>query len=110
MYMVSSKFSFVEKKSYSLLYLFLILVIRCRDLQRSNGSINLNAYVKVALNRKSQTEHQGFQRTAVHRHSSRPYFDHCFKFDLSDLSQTLNELDEDDRLQMAVWHRDRQLK
>ncbi|KAM7346842.1 uncharacterized protein ACRADG_006609 [Cochliomyia hominivorax] len=85
-------------------------VIRCRDLQRSNGSSNLNAYVKVALIRKSQTEHQGFQRTAVHRHSSRPYFDHCFKFDLSDLNQALEDIDEDDRLQMAVWHRDRQHK
>ncbi|XP_046801622.1 uncharacterized protein LOC124418686 [Lucilia cuprina] len=85
-------------------------VIRCRDLQRSNGSSNLNAYVKVALIQKNQTEHQGFQRTAVHRHSSRPYFDHCFKFDLSDLSQALEDLDDSDRLQMAVWHRDRQHK
>lgn len=64
----------------------------------------------MALIRKSQTEHQGFQRTAVHRHSTRPYFDHCFKFDLSDLNQALENIDEDDRLQMAVWHRDRQHK
>lgn len=88
----------------------MISVIRCRDLQLSNGSSNVNAYVKVNMIRNSANEHQALQRTAVHRHSSRPYFDHCFKFDLSDLTQALDELSEDDRLQMAVWHRDRQLK
>ena len=90
--------------------LFSLLVIRCRDLQRTNGSTSLNAYVKVALIRKAEASNQGFQRTAVHRQSSRPYFDHCFKFDLKDLHDALDDLSDDDRLQMAVWHRDRQLK
>ncbi|XP_073831447.1 protostome-specific GEF [Musca autumnalis] len=87
-------------------------VIRCRDLQRSNGtsSNNLNAYVKVALIRQSQNQPQSYQRTVVHRHSNRPYFDHCFKFDLSDLAAAVEEVDPEDRLQMAVWHRDRQHK
>ncbi|XP_061395720.1 uncharacterized protein LOC133331339 [Musca vetustissima] len=88
-------------------------VIRCRDLQRPNGSTssnNLNAYVKVALIRQSQSQNQCYQRTVVHRHSNRPYFDHCFKFDLSDLAAAVEEINPDDRLQMSVWHRDRQHK
>uniref|UniRef100_A0A1I8N533 Uncharacterized protein n=1 Tax=Musca domestica TaxID=7370 RepID=A0A1I8N533_MUSDO len=87
-------------------------VIRCRDLQRPNGtpSNNLNAYVKVALIRQSQNQTQSYQRTVVHRHSNRPYFDHCFKFDLSDLAAAVEEIKPEDHLQMAVWHRDRQLK
>lgn len=95
------------------MFLFRALaVLRCRDLQRSNGAAasSVNAYVKVALIRKSDNETQYFQRTAVHRNSSRPQFDHCFKFDLSDLTQAVKEIDDEDRLQMAVWHRDRQLK
>uniref|UniRef100_A0A1I8NSQ2 Uncharacterized protein n=1 Tax=Stomoxys calcitrans TaxID=35570 RepID=A0A1I8NSQ2_STOCA len=88
-------------------------VIRCRDLQRSNGSSanTLNAYVKVALMRgETQHQNQHFQRTVVHRHSNRPYFDHCFKFDLSDLAAAVEEIKPEDRLQMSVWHRDRQHK
>ncbi|XP_028896240.2 uncharacterized protein LOC105212745 isoform X2 [Zeugodacus cucurbitae] len=97
-------------------------VIRCRDLQRPNGSTALNAYVKVALIRNkpaSKKMENHFQRTAVHRHSSRPYFDHRFRFDLGaerhsrTEQQTEAETETDDageRLQLAVWHRDRQLK
>ncbi|XP_036228438.2 serine-rich adhesin for platelets isoform X3 [Bactrocera oleae] len=91
-------------------------VIRCRDLQRPNGSTALNAYVKVALIRNkpaSKKMDNHFQRTAVHRHSSRPYFDHRFKFDLGAKPQTQQQTKTDvagERLQLAVWHRDRQLK
>ncbi|XP_075155473.1 uncharacterized protein LOC142228839 [Haematobia irritans] len=88
-------------------------VIRCRDLQRPNGntSTNLNAYVKVALIcGESQNQNPYFQRTVVHRHSNRPYFDHCFKFDLSELAAAVEEIKPEDRLQMSVWHRDRQHK
>lgn len=94
----------------------MIAVIRCRDLQRPNGSTALNAYVKVALIRNkpaSKKMDNHFQRTAVHRHSSRPYFDHRFKFDLGAKPQTQQQTKTDvagERLQLAVWHRDRQLK
>ncbi|XP_058054825.1 uncharacterized protein LOC131206324 [Anopheles bellator] len=79
-------------------------VVRCRDLQRATvGSIN--AYVKVAL--VGATHHpphsdQGFQRTAVHRNSSNPQFDHRFFFDTVP--------DDECRVQLAVWHRDRDSK
>uniref|UniRef100_A0A1A9WWW5 C2 domain-containing protein n=1 Tax=Glossina brevipalpis TaxID=37001 RepID=A0A1A9WWW5_9MUSC len=84
-------------------------VIRCRDLQRANGCSSLNAYVKVAVICKSQPG-TGFQRTAVHRHSSRPFFDHHFKFNLKYLYDIIDDIQDEDRLQLAVWHRDRQLK
>uniref|UniRef100_A0A1A9VWN9 C2 domain-containing protein n=1 Tax=Glossina austeni TaxID=7395 RepID=A0A1A9VWN9_GLOAU len=84
-------------------------VIRCRDLQRVNGCSSLNAYVKVAVVCKSQPG-TGFQRTAVHRHSSRPFFDHRFKFNLKHLYDIIDDIQDEDRLQLAVWHRDRQLK
>ena len=109
-------------------------------MHRPNGSTALNAYVKVALIRKNdyknrieEEEPAHFQRTAVHRHSSRPVFDHCFKFDLraeeiaqqmtlsdaqnnnhnnniDNVPEYLAALNVEDRLQLAVWHRDRQLK
>ncbi|XP_023032683.1 uncharacterized protein LOC6644550 isoform X2 [Drosophila willistoni] len=81
-------------------------VIRCRDLQRSHGSGSINAYVKVALAPASSSSNSsmgGFQRTAVHRHSSRPYFDQHFSFSIPKIS-------EHQQLQLAVWHRDRHLK
>ncbi|XP_034481903.1 serine-rich adhesin for platelets [Drosophila innubila] len=98
-------------------------VIRCRDLQRSHGSGSINAYVKVAL-ATGQQHHPTtsvatsstsggnctgrFQRTAVHRHSSRPYFDERFNFHVEEgmLHATSNQ----QQLQLAVWHRDRHLK
>lgn len=46
----------------------------------------------------------GFQRTAVHRNSTRPYFDHRFTFDMKDTDF------ENKRIQLAVWHRDRECK
>nr|XP_044252095.1 uncharacterized protein LOC108056469 [Drosophila takahashii] len=91
-------------------------VIRCRDLQRSHGSGNgsINAYVKVALSGggggggpggSGGSMSSGYQRTAVHRHSGRPYFDQRFSFQVSSGEEeaTLQQL------QLAVWHRDRHL-
>lgn len=49
------------------------------------------------------TSEVGFQRTAVHRDSSRPFFDHRFIFEL-------NESDALKRIQLTVWHRDRNVK
>ncbi|XP_032582164.1 uncharacterized protein LOC6616148 isoform X1 [Drosophila sechellia] len=93
-------------------------VIRCRDLQRSHGSGNgsINAYVKVALSGGAQPHgygghssggsmSSGYQRTAVHRHSGRPYFDQRFNFQISSGEETAGQY-----LQLAVWHRDRHLK
>nr|NP_570001.5 Protostome-specific GEF, isoform F [Drosophila melanogaster]AAF45777.5 Protostome-specific GEF, isoform F [Drosophila melanogaster] len=93
-------------------------VIRCRDLQRSHGSGNgsINAYVKVALSGGAQppgygghssggSMSSGYQRTAVHRHSGRPYFDQRFNFQISSGEETAGQY-----LQLAVWHRDRHLK
>ncbi|XP_039233699.1 uncharacterized protein LOC6524407 isoform X11 [Drosophila yakuba] len=93
-------------------------VIRCRDLQRSHGSGNgsINAYVKVALSGGAQppgcgghssggSMSSGYQRTAVHRHSGRPYFDQRFCFQISSGEETAGQY-----LQLAVWHRDRHLK
>uniref|UniRef100_A0AAG5D2N6 Uncharacterized protein n=1 Tax=Anopheles atroparvus TaxID=41427 RepID=A0AAG5D2N6_ANOAO len=87
-------------------------VIRCRDLQRTNsgstvGCGAINAYVKVALINPSSmlaghTELGPFQRTAVHRNSSRPLFDHRFYFDV--------QSDDERRIQLAVWHRDRECR
>ncbi|XP_055305801.1 uncharacterized protein LOC129570280 [Sitodiplosis mosellana] len=79
-----------------------IHVIRCRDLCRSNGA-PVNAYVKVAvISDTTSSSDNGFQRTAVHRNSHRPYFDHRFTFDLCG--------NESARIQLAVWHRDREFK
>ena len=81
----------------------LFSVIRCRDLCRANGA-PVNAYVKVAIISDATTNNSdnGFQRTAVHRNSHRPYFDHRFTFDLCG--------NETARIQLAVWHRDREFK
>uniref|UniRef100_A0A1B0CNY3 Uncharacterized protein n=2 Tax=Lutzomyia longipalpis TaxID=7200 RepID=A0A1B0CNY3_LUTLO len=81
-----------------------IHVIRCRDLQRANGR-SVNAYVKISVVPTDPPEDKdtGFQRTAVHRNSSRPYFDHRFTFDLKDA-------DYAKRIQLSVWHRDRENK
>ncbi|XP_036676835.2 serine-rich adhesin for platelets isoform X2 [Drosophila suzukii] len=96
-------------------------VIRCRDLQRSHASGNgsINAYVKVALSGlgaaaggtnqppggSGGSMSSGYQRTAVHRHSCRPYFDQRFSFQISSGEETIGQ-----HLQLAVWHRDRHLK
>uniref|UniRef100_A0A182WAV8 PDZ domain-containing protein n=1 Tax=Anopheles minimus TaxID=112268 RepID=A0A182WAV8_9DIPT len=87
-------------------------VIRCKELQRNTstgstaGSNAINAYVKVALINlgacpTSQTE-LGFQRTTVHRNSSNPCYDQRFQFEI--------QPNDERRLQLAVWHRDREYK
>lgn len=45
----------------------------------------------------------GYQRTAVHKNSSRPFFDHRFTYNLENL-------EDSKRIQLAVWHRDREFK
>ncbi|XP_053676262.1 uncharacterized protein LOC128726473 [Anopheles nili] len=87
-------------------------VIRCKDLQRNSsassaGNCNgINAYVKVALinlcNSQSAQSEMGFQRTTVHRNSCSPYFDQRFQFEIHP--------HDDRRVQLAVWHRDRECK
>ncbi|KAI8033393.1 hypothetical protein M5D96_013841 [Drosophila gunungcola] len=47
----------------------------------------------------------GYQRTAVHRHSGRPYFDQRFSFPIPSGEEANGQ-----HLQLAVWHRDRHLK
>ncbi|KAM8720786.1 hypothetical protein ACLKA7_006775 [Drosophila subpalustris] len=99
-------------------------VIRCRDLQRSHGAGSINAYVKVALatvggqrqhhpTTQGSTSRSRFQRTAVHRHSSRPYFDERFQFHVAEgmlhATSTSTTSIEEQQLQLAVWHRDRHL-
>ncbi|XP_023175259.2 uncharacterized protein LOC111602435 [Drosophila hydei] len=101
-------------------------VIRCRDLQRLHGAGSINAYVKVALlsgiannsngsggseNSNSSSSSSRFQRTAVHRHSSRPYFDERFSYHVQDaMLQATASTSTSASLQLAVWHRDRHLK
>ncbi|XP_033150469.1 uncharacterized protein LOC108604960 [Drosophila busckii] len=84
-------------------------VVRCRDLQRSHGGStagsSINAYVKLSLAGSSSR----YQRTAVHRHSSRPYFDEHFSFQVASPSSSLSS-SSSQQLQLAVWHRDRHLK
>ncbi|XP_061507031.1 uncharacterized protein LOC3289835 isoform X1 [Anopheles gambiae] len=88
-------------------------VIRCKDLQRncfpgSTATNNvINAYVKVALihigDTNQTTEKElGFQRTTVHRNSNNPYYDQRFIFEIYP--------NDERRIQLAVWHRDREIK
>ncbi|KAH8250483.1 hypothetical protein KR038_003447 [Drosophila bunnanda] len=91
-------------------------VIRCRDLQRSHGSGCINAYVKVSLSGHGQghssssggSMSSGYQRTAVHRHSGRPFFDQRFSFPVTGAG-TGTGTGDGEHLQLAVWHRDRHL-
>lgn len=66
----------------------------------------INAYVKCAL--VSLTAPNGlqnvYQRTAVHKKSLEPIFDHKFTFELD------QKQDHEKYLQLAVWHRNRSLK
>lgn len=78
-------------------------VLRCKDLSRTNGG-PINAYVKVALLSTAQTSDTGFQRTAVQRNSAEPIFEHRFAFDNAASSQPA------ERVQLSVWHRDREYK
>lgn len=86
---------------------FFLTVIRCKDLQRASGN-TINAYVKVAVVNPAANPADGFQRTAVHRNSNRPQFDHRFQFELDPVSD--DDSEEVRRIQLAVWHRDRECK
>ncbi|XP_050506430.1 uncharacterized protein LOC114332848 [Diabrotica virgifera virgifera] len=81
----------------------LVNVISCKDLYRCNGE-KINAYVKVALSDRlgdSRRKRNGrLQRTPVHSDSSRPHFNHTFKFPMV-------EEEANKRLHLEVWHRDR---
>lgn len=80
-------------------------MIRCKDLVRSNGGA-VNAYVKVAKLAAGQTNPDaGFQRTRVHRDSAEPFFNHRFIFDRPSPAGECAH-----RIQLTVWHRDRQSK
>lgn len=70
-----------------------------------NDSSQINAYVKCALAKvKTSSSQAVYQRTAVHKSSLNPIFDHKFEFELN--------LPEDDLkyFQIAVWHRNKALK
>uniref|UniRef100_A0A182QV88 Uncharacterized protein n=1 Tax=Anopheles farauti TaxID=69004 RepID=A0A182QV88_9DIPT len=87
-------------------------VVRCKDLQRTTsagstaGCNAINAYVKLALinlaDSQAKQKDSGFQRTTVHRNSHCPYYDQRFHFEVYP--------DDERRIQLAVWHRDRECK
>jgi C2 domain len=68
--------------------------------------LQINAYVKCALVSLNapQSQQNTYQRTAVHKNSIEPSFDHKFSFDLEEVE------DQAKYLQLAVWHRNRNLK
>ncbi|XP_049821007.1 uncharacterized protein LOC109602693 isoform X3 [Aethina tumida] len=78
-------------------------IIRCKDLFRPNGKVN--AYVKAAIGDNlgsSRRKLSGgtLQRTAVQADSTRPLFNHTFRF--------LRPPDQQNRrVHIEVWHRDR---
>ncbi|CRK97115.1 CLUMA_CG010509, isoform A [Clunio marinus] len=83
-----------------------IHVLKCKHLPKTTDIPHVNAYVKcamVTLNSPSG-HHNTYQRTAVHKNSTEPVFDHKFNFDLN------NSDDHEKYLQLAVWHRNRSLK
>lgn len=63
----------------------------------------INAYVKCALVTPN-CQQNVYQRTAVHKNSFEPNFDHKFSFDLNETE------DQAKYIQLAVWHRNRNLK
>ncbi|CAG9805408.1 unnamed protein product [Chironomus riparius] len=82
-----------------------IHVKKCQNLMKSNDACHINAYVKCALTvLKSSTSQNTYQRTAVHKNSTCPIFDHNFVFDIDE-----NE-DSKKYFQIAVWHRNKNLK
>lgn len=59
-------------------------------------------YFQIAFLPSDNIENS-YKRTAVHKNSTRPYFDDRFDFDLSENSNGM-------RVQFSVWHRDRECK
>lgn len=65
----------------------------------------IHAYVKCAMVfLNSSSSECIYQRTAVHRNSSCPSYDHKFKFQLKDYT------DYAKFIQIVVWHRNRNLR
>lgn len=86
-------------------FYFQFTVIKCKNLMKVNESGQVNAYVKCALtNLKSLASQASYQRTAVHKSSLHPIFDHKFEFEMN-----LND-DEQKFFQIAVWHRNKNLR
>ncbi|CAO1411553.1 unnamed protein product [Diamesa serratosioi] len=84
----------------------IVHVIECKNLFRTSESHKVNAYVKCALVSANPLPIQRniFQRTAVHKNSTSPVFDHKFSFDINDTG------DCSKIIQLAVWHRNKELK
>ncbi|KAL7036975.1 hypothetical protein ACKWTF_009023 [Chironomus riparius] len=81
-----------------------IHVKRCKNLQRTDES-KIHAYVKCALVPLNVVCNQNiYQRTAVHKNSTCPVFDHKFNFEINGIT------DYAKYVQIAVWHRNRHLK
>jgi C2 domain len=85
----------------SLFHLF--AVIKCENLENVGENTQVNAYVKCALVALHKQQND-YQRTAVHRNSPCPIFDQKFEFVINDYS------DYAKYVQIAVWHRNRDLK
>ena len=81
-------------------------MIKCKNLFRTSETQQINAYVKCALvSGNPQPIHQNiYQRTAVHKNSISPVFDHKFSFDVNEFNDCTK------RIQLAVWHRNKELK
>ncbi|KAF7267264.1 hypothetical protein GWI33_019497 [Rhynchophorus ferrugineus] len=81
-------------------------VINCKDLYKPEKE-TINAYVKVAifdrLSGSRRKKNSILQRTPVQSGCSRPWFNHTFKFPL-----TLTDTSK--RIQVEVWHRERNTK
>lgn len=80
--------------------------MKCKNLLKSGELVQINAYVKCALVslNSSNSQQNIYQRTAVHKNSIEPFFDHKFTFELNESE------DYTKYLQLAVWHRNRSLK
>ncbi|CAO1400843.1 unnamed protein product [Diamesa hyperborea] len=84
----------------------IVHVIKCKNLFRISETHQINAYVKCALVSENPLPIQRniFQRTAVHKNSTSPVFDHKFTFHMN------NPGDYSKHIQLAVWHRNKELK
>jgi Ca2+-dependent lipid-binding protein len=78
-------------------------VIKCKNLMKTSDCPHINAYVKCALVSMNNKPNE-YQRTPVHKNSSSPVFDQKFIFEINDYS------DYAQNLQIALWHRNRNLK
>lgn len=66
---------------------------------------SINAYVKVTLSPSDMKQNipEKFQRTAVHRGTNKPFFNHKIVFDIG-------EGDLEKIIRFDVWHRNRKHK